>query len=377
MGATSDVSETSVDLTDVPPDSFKKPGLPQDKELPQGMAPMIRNAWYVIAEREQIKRELGSIRVLGQPLVYYRTEEGVPVVLDDRCAHRRYPLSKGVLNGDDVRCGYHGFTYSKSGHCVLAPAQKEKKMGFGVRSYPVHEYGPWVWVWMGDPERADPRDIPLEDGSWDPTYNFCLYTHNPGNYLLLIENLLDLTHIHFLHGEAAASIEQVEEPVTPLDIPNGAGWKKEIDREYMGLIAHWTGGDPEQWIKSYSDDKQIGPSFNHSLSIREALPGEEDKFASPREFYVAHAITPEDETNTHQFTFFRVSEPLVMPHEALIKMTSEMVFADDVEAIRCMQENILLETRTGTIEFGIVNDRFGMKMRRLLADLKEQEMEVG
>ena len=373
MSIESETDQTVIDQDERPADSFMKPGLPQDKELPQGMAPMIRNAWYVIAEREQINRELGSIKVLGQPLVYYRTEGGEPVVLDDRCAHRRYALSKGVLVGDNVQCGYHGFTFSKSGQCVLAPAQRGKTMGFGVRSYPVHEFGPWVWIWMGDPEKADPKDIPLEDGSWDPTYNFCLYTHNPGNYLLLIENLLDLTHIHFLHGEAAASIEQVEEPVTALDVPGGVGWKKEIEREVMGLIAHWTGGDPGQWIKSYSDDKQIGPSFNHSLSIREALPGEEDKFASPREFYVAHAITPEDETNTHQFTFFRVSEPLVMPHEALIKMTSEMVFADDVKAIECMQENISQETRTGTVEFGIHNDRFGMKMRRILADLKKQE----
>jgi len=353
-------------------DSVMIPGLPKDRELPQGMAPLIRNCWYVIAERDQVNRELGALKVLGQPLVYYRTEAGEPVVLDDRCAHRRYALSEGILIGDSVRCGYHGFTYDAQGRCVWAPAQNGKRMGFGVRSYPGYEKGPWLWVWMGEPEKADPRDIPLENDGWDPKYNFCLYTHNPGNYLLLIENLLDLTHIHFLHGEAAASIEQAEQPVQTIDVADGVGWKKEVEREVMGLIAMWTGGDPEQCIKSYSDDKQIGPAFNHSLSIREATAGDEN-VASPREFYVAHAITPQDEFNTHQFTMFRVSEPLVLPHDALIQITSEQVFADDVKAIKIMQEHINIENRTGNIESGVINDRFGIKMRKLLNDLKQKE----
>jgi vanillate O-demethylase monooxygenase subunit len=342
--------------------------LPIDTEPPEGFAPLIRNCWYAIAEKQDVNRELGSIKVLGQPLVFYRSEAGEPIVLDDRCAHRRYALSKGVLIGDNVRCGYHGFTYNPEGRCIWAPAQNDKEMGFGVRAYPSVERGPWLWVWLGHPELANPENIP-------PIEREChasMYTHNPGNYLLLIENLLDLTHIHFLHGEQAASIEQADEPVHNYDVTNGVGWTKSVEKEKMGLVGYWTGGDPEQWVQSEYIQRQIGPSLNDNTNFRKALPGDE-KIASPSLFYVAHAITPEDEYNTHQFTYFSLGEPLVIPPEAVTQITAEKVFADDVKVIKEMQKNILEDNRQGRVEFGVVNDRFGLKMRKILKEMKALE----
>lgn len=351
-------------------DRIKIPGLPRDNPVPVGMAPLIRNAWYVIAESEKVDRTLRSIKALGEPLVYFRTEAGEPIILDDRCAHRRYALSKGVLIGDDVRCGYHGFTFNRTGRCIWVPGMKAAP-GFGVRAYPAVERGPWLWVWMGDPDKADPALIPLEDKSWDADCTFQTYCHNPGNYLLLIENLLDLTHIHFLHGPEAASIEQAEEPTRGMAVEDGVGWTKNVAREKMGLIAHWCGGDPEMWVSSSNWTKQHGPSFNHAVSLREALtPG---VHAVPSSFYVAHAITPEDETNTHQFTMLNTGEKLVMPKEVLAQIVLENVFADDVYAIGRMQEAILADRREGTIEYGVFNDRYGATMRKLLSTLKVQE----
>ena len=100
-----------------PPASIGVAGLPVDDTgdaLPSAFAPFVRNAWYVVAESRAIGRELSHIRLLGEPLVMYRTEAGEAVVLDDRCAHRRFPLSKSKLVGDTIQCGYHGFTYEKS-----------------------------------------------------------------------------------------------------------------------------------------------------------------------------------------------------------------------------------------------------------------------
>jgi phenylpropionate dioxygenase-like ring-hydroxylating dioxygenase large terminal subunit len=356
------------------PDRIMIPGLPKDQAVPTGMAPLIRNAWYVIAERSTVDRTLRSIKALGEPLVFFRTEAGEPVVLDDRCAHRRYALSKGVLIGDDVRCGYHGFTFNQTGRCIWVPGMKTA-LGFGVRAYPAVERGPWLWVWMGDPDKANPDLIPMEAAPRDDDCMFLTYCHNPGNYLLLIENLLDLSHIHFLHGPEAASIEQAEEPTKGMTVADGVGWTKDVPREKMGLIAHWCGGDPEMWISSSNWTKQHGPAFNHALSLRKALDSGVE--AVPSSFYVAHAITPEDETNTHQFTLLCTSEKLVMPKEVLAQIVLENVFADDVYAIGRMQEAILSDRREGTVEYGVFNDRFGVTMRKQLDALKRLESEAG
>ena len=78
----------------------------------------LRNAWYVGAWAHEVTREPFQRYMLDEPLVFYRTEAGDPVVLDDRCCHRFAPLSAGWLDGDDIVCGYHGFTFDPSGTCV-------------------------------------------------------------------------------------------------------------------------------------------------------------------------------------------------------------------------------------------------------------------
>ncbi|MEU1166027.1 Rieske 2Fe-2S domain-containing protein, partial [Streptomyces sp. NPDC005921] len=84
-----------------------------------------RNQWYVAAYSEEVGRELLGRTILGEPLVFYRAEEdGAPVALSDRCVHRRYPLSESGLDGDRIVCGYHGFTYDRTGACVYVPGQK-------------------------------------------------------------------------------------------------------------------------------------------------------------------------------------------------------------------------------------------------------------
>lgn len=120
-----------------------------------------RNQWYVAAYAHEVGRELLGRTVLGEPLVFYRTEDdGRPVVLHDRCVHRRYPLSESGLDGDRIVCGYHGFTYDTTGTCVYVPGQKRVPRTARVASYPVVEQDALIWVWIGDPALADPETIP-------------------------------------------------------------------------------------------------------------------------------------------------------------------------------------------------------------------------
>ena len=155
----------------------------------------IRNAWYVAAWEHEVGREMMRRILLDEPVVLFRRDDGTPVALEDRCCHRRAPLSEGKLIGNIVQCPYHGLQFDETGACVRVPSQKQIPPGARVKSYPVVERNHWIWIWMGDPAKADP-DL-IEDFHWmdDPDWRFGGdRLRLEGNYLLLVENLLDTTH---------------------------------------------------------------------------------------------------------------------------------------------------------------------------------------
>jgi phenylpropionate dioxygenase-like ring-hydroxylating dioxygenase large terminal subunit len=169
-----------------------------------GMAEYPRNHWYVIAFSREVGRELLHRDCLGDPLVLYRTADGEPVALFDRCPHRGMPFSMGKLVGDVVQCGYHGFQYNTAGKCIKVPSQDSVPATMCVHRYPLVEKWQWLWIWMGDPARADPALIPdhRELGLEDPALTAEPYFTLPieANYLLALENLVDATHITYLHA---------------------------------------------------------------------------------------------------------------------------------------------------------------------------------
>ena len=108
--------------------------------------------------------------ILERPIVLYRGESGKIVALDDRCCHRAAPLSMGRVEGDDIRCMYHGMKFDPAGKCIQIPGQDMIPAKLGVRSYPVVERYDLIWIWTGDAEKADPDLIvdypPLADPKW-------------------------------------------------------------------------------------------------------------------------------------------------------------------------------------------------------------------
>lgn len=367
---------------------FMVPGLPVSGAAAPGeagdegpLAPLIFNAWYVIARSEDVGRELGSIRALGQPLVYFRMQDGRPVVLDDRCSHRRFALSKGKLVGDAVQCGYHGFTYGASGQCIWAPGvpvdeRGEVRLRFGVRAYPCAERGPWLWVWMGDPELADPGRIPLPDDLLDnPESTICGYLLNPANYMMMIENLLDLSHLHFLHG--AADLEHVAVPPREMAAPaDGVAWSKAVESTTVGLIGAQHGCDPDRLCSFEEQAIQHGPSLTFGMQMRKALPGD-DAPVHPEQLQIVHAITPLDERNTHQFFMLVTSAPFAMDRAEMLAIVRDVVFEQDVAALQDIQAAVESDDRSGRVEFSMPYDNFGLRMRRILREMKEREASAG
>ena len=158
------------------------------------------NCWYVIATSDEVGRSLLARQALGRRLLLFRTGGGQATVLDDRCPHRAAPLSMGALDGDQVVCAYHGFTYGPDGRCVRVPSQRHVPYGAQVRGYPVYERPPFVWVWPGHPARrrgTEPPDLPpLREPGWAVLGGSL---EMAVNYLLLHDNALDRTHFPYVH----------------------------------------------------------------------------------------------------------------------------------------------------------------------------------
>jgi phenylpropionate dioxygenase-like ring-hydroxylating dioxygenase large terminal subunit len=175
------------------------------------------NSWYVAANSAEVTRQLLARRMLDIPVVLFRTRGGQVTALEDRCAHRAFPLSKGRLDGDRVICGYHGLEYNPAGLCVRVPSQAEVPFGARVRSFPVHDDRTFVWIWGGDPGLARLRRPPEIPWLADPGWATFGGQHDvAADYLLLHETFADVTHVPFIHAEIAPLVLKAAPP--PLEV---------------------------------------------------------------------------------------------------------------------------------------------------------------
>lgn len=331
----------------------------------------VENQWYVAAAAAELGRQLIGRWICGEPVVLYRTEAGAPVVLDDRCPHRRYALSKGKLAGDAVQCGYHGLQFDAAGTCIKVPGQGNIPPRLKARTYPVAEKHRWVWIWPGDPALADPAKIPdchwnTEPG-WQPVID---YIHIKANYQLLVDNLLDLTHETFVHagtiGEAAVAATPAETKIE--------GRVVRVERVMPGCEA------PPLFKKVYGFTGKIDrfqliryepPSFIW-IDARAYPEGTRD-LATAMRWWVMNAITPESETTLHYF--WSVSRAFAQDSDEVSKIIHGGVvktFREDQEILETQQR--YLETDDPRRPLMSVNCDFGnVASRRIVAELIASE----
>ena len=131
----------------------------------------IKNCWYAAAWSSEIVNEIHATTIICEPLIVYRQPDGGVVVMEDRCCHRFAPLSKGRLeDGRNVRCMYHGMVFNSDGACIEIPCQDKIPASAKIRTYPAVERGGWVWVWMGEADKADPDLVPPVVDLDDPDF---------------------------------------------------------------------------------------------------------------------------------------------------------------------------------------------------------------
>jgi vanillate O-demethylase monooxygenase subunit len=261
----------------------------------------LNNAWYAAAWSNELHETPIGRTYLDQPVVLFRDSKGVCSALADICPHRFAPLSRGKIKGDAIECPYHGLRFDTAGACVLNPqGNKAIPKRAIVRTYPTFERYGVIWIWMGDRDRADPAIIPDFSVIVD-TDNYAVvqgYLQLSINYQLAIDNLLDLSHVEFLHpliGNADSSsrtrFEMKEEdnsvfaynymPDEPLTALNKMMW--DTDATICDRRAHM------RW----------DPPGNMLLDAGVTLCGRPNSegVSTPS----AHLLTPATPTSTHYF----------------------------------------------------------------------------
>lgn len=184
----------------------------------------VKNCWYVAGwAHELIDGALLARTILNERILFYKGENDSVVAMEDRCCHRGAALSLGRLEGDNVRCMYHGLLFNSAGACIEVPGRDAIPPSFKVSTYPVEVQDKLIWIWMGDPALADKAAIPgfhyLSEPEWvgEPGY-----LHYQANYQLLVDNLADFNHVAYVHpntfgGSPNYVAEHKESPLERLD----------------------------------------------------------------------------------------------------------------------------------------------------------------
>ena len=263
----------------------------------------IRNCWYVAAWEHEIGDDtLFSRVILGEPVLIYRTSDGGLVAMADRCCHRLAPLSVGRKEGDCVRCGYHGLKFDATGRCVEVPGVDIVPSRARVATYPLVVKNRWVFVWMGDPDRADPALLPDNFSCDHPEWrNKPGYMHYDTNYLLICDNLLDFSHLSYVHentlgGSPAIAQSRAEIELIPRglrvtrrvpDVPAPAFYKR--FRDFDSNIDRWF----------IYDFVLPGTLLMHSGG--KPVASAEGDMTDAVQLHSCQTLTPETQHSTHYF----------------------------------------------------------------------------
>lgn len=338
----------------------------------------LRNYWYVAAWDDEVSRKPVARTFLNENVVLFRKQDGTPVALEDRCAHRRLPLSMGNLIDDTLQCVYHGLVYDCSGQCIHIPGQTEVPAGTGVKAYPVVERHRLIYIWMGDPKLADPSKITqfprLDDPKWSITK---VHLNIKANYLLVIDNLLDLSHVAYLHATTIGNEPVAEDAVVKI---LKKGNNVLTTREMINVPAARTYaqfGVSAQNIDRWQVSEFMPPAYfliNNGSERTNKNDVDPNRMETQGEwgFQVYHGITPETETSSHQFWAVAHENervPIAMREE--FYRQCHQVIHEDVAVYEAQQASLNSDTRGASAEdvhaaIAIQYDKGFLQARRVI-----------
>ncbi len=161
----------------------------------------ITNQWYLVCLIDELKEKNPlPKKILGQELVVFRGKSGKINVIENRCCHRNVLLSLGNVEGENIKCAYHGWEYAGTGKCVSIPSLESDSQipAVCVKHYPTQEVDHMVWAFIGDAELAASVALPPIPEMKDRPYVFNYHVLE-ADLKLVAESLIDPYHIDHVH----------------------------------------------------------------------------------------------------------------------------------------------------------------------------------
>ncbi|MDX3906329.1 MAG: aromatic ring-hydroxylating dioxygenase subunit alpha [Pigmentiphaga sp.] len=344
----------------------------------------LRNAWYVALWGQDLAPgELAARTILGEPLVLFRNAAGEARALFGICPHRFAPMQKGSVRPDGrVQCGYHGLQFDQHGECVHNP-HGAAPASCRLRAYPVVEKDTIVWVWMGN-EPPRPDRIP----------DFSFLQEQPGqvasrrewltmkaSYRLVLDNLLDLSHVPYLHegllGNASTvkADTRVEERGDEVFVS-----RDKFDVTPPGLLDKLFRNDGQP-VHAWQTIRWTPPSNFKNDSGVYPVNGVRSDGAG---LLSAHLLTPIDEFNTmYHFAAVRQGVPLPPERNAeelavqLTELRRQAFEHQDEPMIEAQQEVIRRFPQFTARQCLLKSDAGVVRANRLLDKLIEEERQAG
>jgi vanillate O-demethylase monooxygenase subunit len=303
----------------------------------------LKNCWYVAAWDHELGDTPFARTLLGVPVVFFRDGDGAPAALADRCPHRQLPLSKGTVEGNSIRCGYHGLLFGTDGECHEVPGQSAVPPGAVVQSYPVIEKWRWIWIWMGDPALADEALIPDYHWNDDPAWvsqgdRFSV----GGSYRLLIDNLLDLSHVQYIHALSLGTEAVVDFPLETRregDLVHVDRWIMDSPPPPMFKNAAGFEGDVDRWqLITWKAPGHVVIDVGCATAGSGARDGNRNAGVT---MFSNHSITPETDKSCHYF--WHHARNFNLDDDDLTKFLRKATsgaFFEDVEIIERQQQSM-------------------------------------
>ncbi len=370
-------SDAAPALQGIEPTQYPRLNIPR-RPVPE--ARFLRNTWYVAMFSSDLDDgRLMHRTILNEPILFYRKEDGGVASFTDRCPHRSVPLSMGKMRpGDRVQCIYHGLEFGPDGQCVNNPHGSGNIIdALHLRSFPIEERHSLIWIWMGD-KPADPDMIPdyscLDDRPE-------LHVTEPGylkvdaHYHLVVDNLLDLSHINYTHAGLLGNADAVKAEV-------------EITQEGDVVTSRRDSTDTETpgILKMMAPDLERGNLWNSiswyapsNLLLQFGISADGEPKESGTGYFAIHLLTPETERTTHyhytasRYNVLTDDEQNKTMRDLIYKMRT-FAFADqDVPVIEAQQ--ISLDQASEKVEQALLNVDAGPKRYLRVLDrlLREEE----
>ncbi|XYJ08226.1 Rieske 2Fe-2S domain-containing protein [Telluria sp. B2] len=334
------------------------------------------NRWYVAGFAWELQDKPLARTLLNHKVVMFRTGSGEVAALEDRCCHKSLPLSCGTVEDRGVRCGYHGLLFAPNGACLEIPGQERIPAKACVKSFTLVEKDQILWIWMPQEAGAAPTTEP--PSYWvhsDPRYRFRGDVfHYDAPYQLIHDNLLDLSHLGYVHlktiggnakvhmnadlrvegsGEQVRVLRYMPDSAPPPTYLGAWPFKGNIDRwqEVEFNVSHlniWTGGADVG--TEDLDDPQRGGFHMRGF----------------------HAITPETEHSAHYlWTMASNSHPDKPDVSDLVYEQTALTFYEDKVVIEAQYQNIL--RFPGAPQVDIHVDAGPNRARRIVERLLKQQ----